>query len=126
MKLPRTAVTRVALAAIIIFAAITPLAAHHGWSSYEEAKTIELTGVIEDSGYSNPHGFIRVRVDGEKGKTWLVILAPPSRMEARGLPAERLKKGETASVVGYPHREKDDELRAERITIGGKTTELRQ
>jgi hypothetical protein len=33
--------------------------------------------------------------------------------------------GGTASVYGYPHRTKTDEMRAERITVGGKTTELR-
>ena len=30
-----------------------------------------------------------------------------------------------AKVVGYPSREHPDEMRAERITIGDKTTELR-
>jgi hypothetical protein len=28
-------------------------------------------------------------------------------------------------VVGYPNRSKPEEMRAERITIDGKTTELR-
>ena len=48
-----------------------------------------------------------------------------SRMENRGLPREQLKPGTRATVVGYPHRTDADELRAERITIAGKTTELR-
>ncbi len=58
-------------------------------------------------------------------KVWLVVLAPPSRMERRGLPAAMLKVGETATVVGYPHRSDPNEMRAERITINGKTVELR-
>ena len=33
--------------------------------------------------------------------------------------------GTTATVVGYPNKTESDELRAERITIGTKTTELR-
>jgi len=36
-----------------------------------------------------------------------------------------LKVGAMATVVGYPNRAEPDELRAERITIGAKTTELR-
>ena len=36
-----------------------------------------------------------------------------------------IKAGVTATVVGYPNRTDVDELRAERITIGAKTTELR-
>ena len=109
-----------------MFAIATPLFAHHGWSTYDETKPVELTGVIRESGYSNPHGFVRLQVDGGKGKVWHVVLAPPSRMEARGLSREMLKKGAKASVVGHAHREKAEELRAERITIDGKTTELRQ
>ena len=36
-----------------------------------------------------------------------------------------LAPGTPAKVVGYPSREHPDEMRAERITIGDKTTELR-
>jgi len=99
--------------------------AHHGWSSYDASKTLNFTGVIRESSYSNPHGLIRLQVDGENGKVWLVVLAPPSRMSNRGLSQAMLKVGTTATVVGYPHREKADEMRAERITIDGKTVELR-
>ncbi|HEX2272109.1 MAG TPA: DUF6152 family protein [Pyrinomonadaceae bacterium] len=99
--------------------------AHHGWSSYDASKTLNFTGVIRESSYSNPHGMIRLQVDGGNGQVWLVVLAPPSRMNTRGLTQEMLKVGTTATVVGYPHRQKADEMRAERITIDGKTTELR-
>ena len=33
--------------------------------------------------------------------------------------------GAEATVEGYPNRSKPNEMRAERITIGGKTVELR-
>ncbi len=56
---------------------------------------------------------------------WTVVMTPPTRMENRGLPREMLKAGTTATVVGYPNKAEADELRAERITIGTKTTELR-
>ena len=59
------------------------------------------------------------------GKTWNVVLAPPSRMERRGLEKAALKPGATVSVEGYPNRDKPEEMRAERITANGKTVELR-
>ena len=96
--------------------------AHHGWSEYQADKPLDLTGTIEQSGYEQPHGFVRLKT---ADKTWLVVLAPPYRMESRGLPAAKLTAGQKATVHGYPHRSKGDELRAERITIEGKTTELR-
>ncbi len=96
--------------------------AHHGWSEYDSSKTLKLTGKIVESGYEHPHGHIRFEAPG---KTWNVILAPPSRMENRGLPKEWLKPGASATVEGYANRGKPEELRAERIIINGKTIELR-
>ncbi|HYC37470.1 MAG TPA: DUF6152 family protein [Usitatibacter sp.] len=103
-------------------AAAIPAMAHHGWSEYDSTKSLTLTGKILESGYEHPHGHVRLETPG---KTWLVILAPPSRMENRGLPAAQIAKGRTVTVVGYPNREKPEEMRAERITAAGKTVELR-
>lgn len=97
------------------------VSAHHGWSGYD-SKALNVTGVVRESGYENPHGFVRLETPG---KTWLVVLAPPSRMENRGLPRTMLQPGTTATVEGYPHRMNAEEMRAERITIDGTTVELR-
>ena len=96
--------------------------AHHGWSEYDSSKALKLTGKIVESGYEHPHGHVRLETPG---RTWNVVLAPPSRMERRGLEKGALKPGTTATVEGYPNREKGEELRAERISINGKTVELR-
>lgn len=97
--------------------------AHHGWSEYDAGKALTLSGSILESGYDNPHGFVRLKT---ADRVWRVILAPPSRMESRGLPRGGLKPGVNATVVGYPHRTDAQELRAERITLeGGSAVELR-
>jgi hypothetical protein len=96
--------------------------AHHGWSEYDSTRTLKLTGKILESGYEHPHGFVRLETPG---KTWMVVLAPPSRMENRGLAKELLDPGGTATVEGYQNRGKPEEMRAERITVAGKTVELR-
>jgi hypothetical protein len=96
--------------------------AHHGWSGYDSSQTLHLTGTIQESGYEHPHGYLKLAVPD---KVWLVVLAPPSRMENRGLPRTMLTAGTTVTVVGYPHRSELEEMRAERITIQGQTVELR-
>lgn len=96
--------------------------AHHGWSEYDATKTLTETGTIKESGYDHPHGFVKLET---AKKTWLVILAPPSRMETRGLPKDALKVGNKLTVVGYPNRTKAEEMRAERVIAGDKTVELR-
>jgi len=107
---------------LLLAVGVPPVAAHHGWSSYDSTKELTLTGTIKDAGYEHPHGHVRLDVPG---KIWLVVLAPPTRMENRGLPAANLRVGTKATVVGYPHRGNEDEMRAERITIDGATVELR-
>jgi hypothetical protein len=95
---------------------------HHGWSEYDTGRPLALSGKIVEAGYEHPHGYVRLE---SPGKTWHVVLAPPSRMERRGLPREALQAGGTVSVEGYPNRDKAEEMRAERISLGGKTIELR-
>lgn len=99
-----------------------PAGAHHGWSEYDGSRGLKFTGTIAESGYEHPHGHIRLVTPG---KTWRVVLAPPSRMNARGLSPAALVKGATVTVVGYPNRSKPDEMRAERIIVGDRTIELR-
>ncbi len=99
-----------------------PALAHHGWSEYDSGIPLKLSGRIVEYGYEHPHGHVRLETPG---KTWLCVLAPPSRMENRGLAKDLLKPGTTATLEGYPNRSKPEEMRAERISIGGKTVELR-
>lgn len=95
---------------------------HHGWANYNQEKTLDYKGTVQELEYENPHATAKVK---EKNKVWTVILAPISRMEARGLNADMIKKGSSIRVVGYPHKEIKDEMRAERIFVNGKKYELR-
>jgi hypothetical protein len=113
---------RAAVVGGALLLAAMPALAHHGWSSYDSSKEMTLDGIIKESGYEHPHGHVKLEVPG---KTWLVVLAPPSRMTNRGLPSDMLRPGTKAKAVGYPSRNDPNELRAERITIGDKTVELR-
>lgn len=99
-----------------------PAIAHHGWGGYEAATPLTLTGTIRQVSFENPHGTIRLLT---ADKEWEVVLAPPYRMVNRGLTQEMLQVGISAAVYGYPSRQNATEMRAERITLAGKTTELR-
>jgi len=110
-------------AALILAAALAASAyAHHGWSEYDSTNLLKLSGKVVESGYEHPHGYVRLATPG---KTWLCVLAPPSRMEARGLAKDLLKAGANLTVEGYANRGKPEEMRAERVIAGGKTVELR-
>lgn len=96
--------------------------AHHGWSSYDETKPITVTGALQNVAWTNPHGSATI---GWQGKPWHVVLAPVARMEARGLSAAMINKGQKVTLTGYARKDGTAEMRIERITAGGKTVELR-
>ena len=96
--------------------------AHHGWGSYDASKAIVVEGPIQTSSYTNPHATITVKAPD---KTWTVILAPTSRMQSRGASAGLVAVGKTVKAEGYASKVEPDEMRAERITVDGKTVEMR-
>ena len=112
------AITAIAGLALIAGAA----AAHHGWGSYDAAKPVTVAGPIQTSKFENPHATITVKGDE---KVWTVTLAPTSRMSSRGATAQVIAVGKTVSAYGYPSTATPDEMRAERITVDGKTYEMR-
>ena len=99
-----------------------PAAAHHGWGSYDAANPLTIDGPIVESRYENPHASIRVQAPG---RVWTVTLAPTSRMTLRGASPEIIAVGKRVSAYGYASTVQQDEMRAERITVDGKTYELR-
>jgi len=108
------------LAGALVLAA--PAAAHHGWGSYDAARPVTVTGPITAAKYENPHATITVK---GADKEWTVTLAPTSRMSSRGASAAVVAVGKTVSAYGYPSTVEKDAMRAERITVDGKTYEMR-
>lgn len=102
--------------------AVAAASAHHGWGSYDAANPVTVQGTIASSTYENPHAAITVT---DAGKLWTITLAPTSRMTSRGATAEVVAVGTPVVAFGYPSTVEKDEMRAERITVAGKTYELR-
>ena len=96
--------------------------AHHGWGSYDATRPVTVAGPIITAKFENPHATITVRTSE---KVWTVTLAPTSRMSSRGATAQVIAVGQSVSAYGYPSTVEKDEMRAERITVDGKTYEMR-
>ena len=116
-----TSLWKIAFASLL---AATPVVAvaHHGWSSYVEAEPVTLTGHFTEVTWGNPHGTAKMIW---QGKEWDVILAPVSRMTARGLRLEDVNARQRVSITGYVRRDGTPEMRVERVMIGDRTVELR-
>jgi hypothetical protein len=114
----RRAITLFAGAALATSSAF----AHHGWGSYDAANPVTVAGPIVTSKFENPHATITVK---GADKLWTVTLAPTLRMNSRGASDKVIAVGTMISAYGYPSTVNKDEMRAERITVGGKTYEMR-
>ncbi len=111
-----------ALAAVTVLAAPAAALAHHGWSSYDEAKPVTFETKVLASHWGSPHGHVEGLHDG---KRQMIVLAPTTRMTTRGLKAEDIAVGQTVRVTAYARRDGTPEFRAERIMVGDRTVELR-
>lgn len=112
------------VAGALTVAAALPASAHHGWAGQDNSKVTVVEGAIKDVRYRNPHG--EIDVVGPDKQLWHVTLAPIQRMSSRGLTEDKLKVGQTVKIEG--HRNLDlprYEVKANSISIAGKTTELR-
>jgi hypothetical protein len=108
-----------AVAAVVMAGAAS---AHHGWGSYDASKPFTINAPIDTLVWEDPHTHITLKYEGV---TWEATLAPLFRMQARGLLADMLKPGTAVVVEGYPSTRNAHEMRAERITVAGKSVELR-
>jgi hypothetical protein len=113
---------RAAACILMTVASVGAASAHHGWGSYDATKVFTINAPVETLTWADPHTHVTLKY---QGNVWEATLAPLFRMQARGLKAEMLKPGSIVTVVGYPSTQKEHEMRAERITVDGKTVELR-
>lgn len=95
---------------------------HHGWAGYDQKRVLDFKTKIEESVYENPHALLKVKY---KKQIWTVYLAPTSRMTARGLTSDMIKKDTEVRLIAYPHKAKRTEMRAERIFVDNVKYELR-
>lgn len=109
-------------AAFVTLAIAAPALAHHGWSSYDADKVIRVTAPLSAVTWGHPHGTAKV---AWQRKSWDVILAPTTRMQARGLTRDMLTSGKPVTLIGYPRRDGAAEMRVETVIAGGKRVELR-
>lgn len=136
-RTPRFIRTTASASLAAAFLLLTGMTFHHGWNNYHQDIELTYVGVIKTNDIGNPHTYIDLQVSDRRStddragaydgvQEWNVVLAPVSRMRSRGMDRDALLDvGSTVTVVGYPHRSVEREMRAERIIIGDLTIELR-
>ena len=110
------------LVATAIAATPAALLAHHGWSSYDDTRTLTVKAPLTAVTWGNPHGAAKVRW---QKRTWDVVLAPPTRIQRAGLTRAAVPRGTRVTARGHRHRDpRQLEMKTERLIVGNRTFDL--
>jgi hypothetical protein len=80
--------------------------AHHSFALFDHDKTIELTGVVKDYQWTNPHVWIELAVPNAQGGTdeWPIESASVAVLSRRGWDRNTVKPGDKITVTVNPLR----------------------
>ena len=89
--------------------------AHHGWA-WTTGGNIDLTGIVRTVRLGNPHGILKIDVEGEE---WTAEVGQPWRNERAGLKDGDLAEGVEIRVIGEPAADVSEKrIKAERLYLG--------
>ena len=104
--------------AITLAATPAALLAHHGWSAYDDTRTLTVKAPLASVSWGNPHGAAKVQW---QKRSWDVVLAPPTRTSASGLKEGIIPLGATVTAHGHRHLTPTKyEVKTERLTWGNR------
>jgi hypothetical protein len=95
------------LALTIAFISI-PVRAHHSLSgSYDTSREITVDGVVTAFQFINPHPFVTIAVESQKGtkQQWRAELDNRSELVGIGMTEGIFKSGDRVVIVGSPGRD---------------------
>ncbi len=92
------------LLSLVLLAAAAPVTAHHSPAMFEMAKRVQLTGVVREFQWTNPHSYIQLLVKDRSGKDaeWSLEMAAPTYLYNNGWRPSTLKKGDAIIVTMAP------------------------
>ena len=89
----------------VLIAALPSLArAHHSFAAFDRSKKVVLVGVVKDFQWTNPHAWIQLVVQDNKGDRteWGVECGSPNMMARTGWKKDVLQPGDQVVVTVNP------------------------
>ena len=86
---------------------VVPALAHHSAAMFDHEQLVELTGVVKEFQYTNPHSWLLVDVTNADGTvtTWGFEAEGPSTLMRAGIRKSLLPPGTEISIRGNPLRD---------------------
>jgi hypothetical protein len=94
------------LVAIGLVLAVPALRAHHSATMFDDTKVLELTGVVKEMQWANPHIWIQLVVDDHGAKKeWSLEGGSPNTLSRRGWRSTTFKAGDVVTVRLNPMKD---------------------
>ena len=101
---------------------------HHGFSAYDETKTVTVTGVVTDFEFVNPHVQLYFDVKDDKGNLqhWGGEMATPNVMIRKGgWNSKTLRPGDEVTVTGNPAKQGSYIIHPLKIVCNGRELNMK-
>ena len=121
MRMSRTVMGIVCLA---VLAAVLPLPAHHSVSSvFDRSRPVEITGVVTQVDWMNPHIWIYVDQTNDEAQVthWELEGGQPNGLSRRGWRRDSLKPGDRVIIAGNMSRCCDNVAKLGSVTLADGT-----
>src|SRR5262245_28970292 len=107
-----------AIGAVGILAAASPLLAHHSWP-VDFSKEVTVKGTVTEYNWGNPHVMIGLDVRGDDGRIekWSVGGPSTTRMAGNGWDKNTLKLGDVITGSGYQFADGQRVLRLQKVVM---------
>lgn len=108
------------LTIIVVLALISPpVTAHHSVLHYDGKREVVISGTVTAAKFAFPHSIYTIAVANEDGSVveWVLSSEDPRDAERLGFAEElkNLQRGDEITVVGWPHRFVEFELRGHQL-----------
>ncbi len=91
---------------LLLAGSMAPAMAHHSAAMFDQQKKVELSGVVREFQWTNPHCYIQLVVKDAQGREqeWSLELGAPMYLYARGWRPSTVKQGDRLTVTVSPLR----------------------
>jgi len=96
-----------AAAALTVCGAVSSASAHHSFSAeFDVGRPIDITGIVVELEWTNPHAWIHVEVSDETGhaERWAVELLGINSLARSGLTPRTVSIGDELTITGFGAR----------------------
>lgn len=100
-----------------------PATAHHSPAAFNLETRSEVTGVVKKATFRNPHGHIDLLVTDESGEELVFELetSAANLLRRRGWDFSKVKRGDTITATGHPHKEQGQVMYIRAIKLSDGT-----